>query len=557
MKKVPIELSFGTSGLRGLVADMTDLECYINTKAFIEYLIGINDISRGSTICIAGDLRQSTARITAAVTAAIEDSGCKSDNCGFIPTPALAYYAIQKGQASIMVTGSHIPEDRNGIKLYKHGGEILKADEVGIVAEVARARREEYARSVDETLFDESGMFKQPRRMGSVNEEAKKAYIYRYLDVLPFDYFSDKTIIVYQHSAVGRDILAYVLESLGAEVIPVKRSNDFVAIDTENVTTADRELFKDLPDKYKRRDLFTIVSTDGDSDRPLIADENGELYRGDVIGIMACQYLNAQFAAVPISANDSVAIQLKRDGVMLRYTKIGSPYVIEAMNEAIVQGKSSVVSWEVNGGFLTGTDFLINGNTLKALPTRDAFLPILCALAQAAERNIPISQLFNELPQRYTEAGVLDNFPQESGQQIMKYFLPPEESRIQQISFVAGAIDVTDFADMTRVLDSEDPIFRTISSKKAELEHYFNSELSFDNIVGINYVDGMRITFANGDIAHIRPSGNAPQFRVFSNANSQGRANEIVRLCIAEPVGIVRQMKESMIEADITNVKII
>jgi phosphomannomutase len=534
LKKEPVKLTFGTSGLRGLVVDMTDLECYINTKGFLEYVKGINNISAGDTICIAGDLRSSTGRIMAAVTSAIEDSGCKVDNCGLIPTPAMAYYAMQKGRASIMVTGSHIPDDRNGIKFYKRGGEVLKADEDGITAEVTRVRKEEYARSVDETLFDERGMFKQPRNTGPVNEEAKEAYIRRYLDVYPGDYFSGKTIIVYQQSAVSRDILTYVLENLGAEVIPVERSDKFIAIDTENMTPQERELFRLFIKKHKQRHPFAVVSTDGDGDRPFVADERGELHRGDVVGVIVCHYLNARFAAVPISANDSVAIQLAKNGVKLRHTKIGSPYVIEAMNEAIAQGKSSVVSWEVNGGFLTGTDFSINGKTLKALPTRDGLLPGLCVLAQATKKDTAVSELFAELPRRYTDAGVIDNFPRDIGRKIIKHFSLPEESNVERVSFEAGAVRVTDFADRDRILDSESPIFKVISSNKTELERFFNSKLGFDSITGINYLDGVKVTFANGDVAHLRPSGNAPQFRVYSNANSQERATEIVRLSLAK-----------------------
>ena len=216
LDREPVELGFGTSGLRGLVADMTDLECYINTRGFLAYITRINDILKGDIICIAGDLRPSTGRIMAAVAAAIEDAGYRVDNCGLIPIPAMAYYAMQKGRASIMVTGSHIPKDRNGIKFYKHDGEILKMDERGIAEEVAKVRREEYAKSADETLFDEGGMFKKPRRGNPAGEEAKKGYIRRYLEVFSHDCLSGKTIIVYQHSAVGRDMLAYVLESLGA-----------------------------------------------------------------------------------------------------------------------------------------------------------------------------------------------------------------------------------------------------------------------------------------------------------------------------------------------------
>ena len=135
-----------------------------------------------------------------------------------------------------------------------------------------------------------------------VSDNAKQLYIRRYLDVFTTRALKGKTILLYQHSAVGRDILAQILESLGAKVIAVKRSNKFVPIDTENVTPAQLKFLKDIASKYK--EIFAIISTDGDSDRPLIIDEQGKFHRGDILGILVTQYLKANFAAVPVSAND-------------------------------------------------------------------------------------------------------------------------------------------------------------------------------------------------------------------------------------------------------------
>ena len=114
----PVELSFGTSGLRGLVTDMTDIECYINTAGFLRFLKQHQALADGATIYVAGDLRDSTPRIVRAVMAAITDKGYTADFCGFIPTPAVANYALRNNAASIMVTGSHIPADRNGIQYW-------------------------------------------------------------------------------------------------------------------------------------------------------------------------------------------------------------------------------------------------------------------------------------------------------------------------------------------------------------------------------------------------------------------------------------------------------
>jgi phosphomannomutase len=71
----PVELAFGTSGLRGLVTDMTDLECYINAAGFLELLKGEDHLSQGDTVHLAGDLRDSTPRIMGVMAAAIEGAG--------------------------------------------------------------------------------------------------------------------------------------------------------------------------------------------------------------------------------------------------------------------------------------------------------------------------------------------------------------------------------------------------------------------------------------------------------------------------------------------------
>ena len=59
----------------------------------------------------------------------------------------------------------------------------------------------------------------------------------------------------------------------------------------------------------------------------------------------------------------------------------------------------------------------------------------------------------------------------------------------------------------------------------------------------INVIDGLRLYFHNGDIAHIRPSGNAPQLRIYAVSDTQERADEIVRLGLKEPDGLLRSLE--------------
>ena len=504
----PVELSFGTSGLRGLVEDMTDLECYINTAGFLRFLQEQQGLSSGSIIYVAGDLRDSTPRIMQAVIAAITDKGCKAEFCGFVPTPAVANFARQKDAACIMVTGSHIPADRNGIKFYKLGGEILKSDEASIKEAVAKERNAILDTDAGSSAFNSDGRLIAQSAPPSVNDQAAQLYVERYVSVFSNKPLAGKQVIVYQHSAVGRDMLVELLQNMGADIVTVGRSDTFVPIDTENVTPDDQAYFKSLAQQHPG--TFAIVSTDGDSDRPFVIDENGIFHRGDELGAVVAKWLDADFAAIPVSSSDAVDQYLGDCGIEHQHTRIGSPYVIVAMEEAVKRGKTKTVGWEVNGGFLLAQDFTINGRTLTSLPTRDAFLPILIALVSAAEQGKAISELFSELPARFTQAGLIDNFPVEVSRAILDSF--------------------SDDTDKSRAL----------------LERYFTNTAGFGRITKTDSLDGIRIFFDNGDIAHLRPSGNAPQLRIYSVADTQARADEIVRLALEEPSGILRTLGESV-----------
>lgn len=74
----------------------------------------------------------------------------------------------------------------------------------------------------------------------------------------------------------------------------------------------------------------------------------------------------------------------------------------------------------------------------------------------------------------------------------------------------------------------------------------FGAGDGFDEPVRVNWIDGVRIYFNNGDIAHIRPSGNAPQLRIYACANTQERADDIVRRAVAEPSGILRTLESKI-----------
>ncbi|MDR1829659.1 MAG: hypothetical protein LBQ76_02710, partial [Candidatus Fibromonas sp.] len=272
-------VAFGTSGARGLVSNMTNEVCYAYTLGFLQHICSSSKKNAKKTVAFGGDLRPSTPRIIAACMAAAKSLGFKCDYQGFLPSPALALYGIKNSVPSIMVTGSHIPDSRNGIKFCGYQGEITKADELGIRGQ-----------SVDVPEVVEI------KDLPISNGKALKMYKEYILNLFPKDSLQGTNIAFYQHSAVGRDVAVEILTELGANVKALGRSEKFIPVDTEAIRKEDVDFAKQ---NCLGSDLFCMASTDGDSDRPLLSDENGNWFRGDSLGILASKALGIQAVAIP------------------------------------------------------------------------------------------------------------------------------------------------------------------------------------------------------------------------------------------------------------------
>jgi phosphomannomutase len=517
----PVELQFGTSGRRGKVVDLSPLEIYANVTGELRYLQQLareqGGVQQGDEFPVAHDHRPSSTRlvpqqqdrgeIAQAVLRALVDAGMKPVNMGAIPTPALAHYALARRQGCIMVTGSHIPYDRNGFKTYTSAGELLKEQEAPINASVGAARDFLYQQSFAESIFDERGRFKTGSSdLPPVSPAAREAYIERYSRFFGEAGLAGMRLMVYEHSAVGADILAELLQCFGADVVRRGRTADFVPIDTENIEPAQLALIQSFVDETP---VDAVVSTDGDSDRPLVIGVDAKSNRvrffpGDLIGIVVAQYLGADAVVVPVSCNDALDRTPLAAAVEPR-TRIGSPYVLAGIQAAIAKGRSAVCGWEPNGGFLLGSDVEREGRVLRALPTRDAILPILAVLFAARERGADISSVFDALPPRFGKSRLVKDFPREKGRAIVE-----------------------------RLPNTAD-----------DLSRFFDPAV-FTEAAATDRTDGVRIRFRNEDIVHLRPSGNADEFRVYALSDDAGRADWLSAEVVREPDGVLRTIEMAL-----------
>lgn len=451
-------IKFGTSGARGLVIDFTPEVCTAFTLSFLDAMKKSFNFTR---VAVAMDNRPSSPAMAQIICATIKACGFEVDFYGVLPTPALALQAMQDNNPAVMITGSHIPFDRNGIKFYTPIGEILKEDEKDI-------------------LNNSTPMININSFSLEVDNKASKNYLNRYANYFGKDCLNNLKIGIYEHSSAGRDLYAELFTSLGAQVISLGRSNEFIPIDTEAVAEVDKKRARDWSEEYQ---FDTIFSTDGDGDRPLIADENGEWLRGDIVGLLTSYILGIEALAVPVSCNTAI----EKSGFFKEIirTKIGSPYVIEAFKR--FKAYKSFAGFEANGGFLLGSTLKKDRNILDTLPTRDALLPFIVLLSQVVKKNISLSKLTEKLPQRFTSSDRIQKFPRENSIKLLE---------------------------------------KAASNPNNLLENFGLKELK---IVDINQIDGLRLLLNDASVIHLRPSGNAPELRCYVETDNQDLSDDLVK----------------------------
>jgi phosphomannomutase len=124
-------------------------------------------------------------------------------------------------------------------------------------------------------------------------------------------------------------------------------------------------------------------------------------------------------------------------------------------------------------------------------------------------QRLNLIELFDRLPKRFSRAALLENVPRSLGLKIVA-------------------------------------LFSTAATGQKLLAGLFTPEMGFGTIVHVDTTDGIRVLFDNGDVAHVRPSGNADELRIYSVADTQVRADAIAAMGIAEPDGILRCMQKSV-----------
>ena len=369
------------------------------------------------TIMVGCDTRISGDMLANALMAGICSVGANAVYVGVIPTPAVAYLTKKyKVEAGVVISASHNPVEFNGIKFFDGNGYKLPDSMEDEIEELIRNGM----RGVEFPTGTMVGKIKY-------RTDAREEYINHAVQTVPVD-LSGMKIVVDCAEGAAHYTSVEALRELGASVVPIHNMPDGTNINANCGSTHMEELQARVV--YEKADVG--LAFDGDADRLLAVDENGEIVDGDqIMGIVGVHMRDQRkkkkdTIVATVMSNLGFFKMGEREHLNMEQTKVGDRYVLERMREI---GASL-------GGEQSGHIIFLDENT-----TGDGLLSALHLLQVMVDTKKPLSELakvMTVMPQALVNAKV----PNHKKDRYMEY---PE---------IAGAIEELDrkFAGEGRVL---------------------------------------------------------------------------------------------------------
>lgn len=431
---------FGTSGIRGPARTLfTPQFCFDIGRAFAFFL---DEHDQKGTVAIGIDTRASSPHLAQNLIYGLRHAGREVVHLGAIPVPA-ACYALQSMAVvgALMVTGSHIDIDSNGVKFFAFKEEIGKNHEQEI---------SDYYYQIREQVKPEPIYGVIPQSTAGLNN---------YLEMLLalIDQPLPRLKIVFDPgNGAQTETVGTVLRELGLEHIAINASiqKSLISRDTET-----EGVFTILQEKVKEEHVDFGVGFDSDGDRAVFVDEAGNFIPGDYTGTLLAKWFAADTVVCPVN----VSAVINHIGKEVIRTKVGSPYVIEAMKKS-----GATFGFESNGG-------CIHADTMLTRDGGATFVKMLNILKWSGKT---LAQLMAELPQFFIRRA--------------KFACPTEK-----------------------------------------FSHILEQAKKFQKAISIDETDGVKLILDAATWVLFRPSGNAPEFRVFVESNTATKANQLLDHALA------------------------
>ena len=306
--------SFGTDGIRGKSEQFTPEFLAKIVKGLVDY--AGNNIK----VFLAGDTRESTEWILSDLESACETFGIEYSNAGVLPTPAILYCFYEMGfDFAIDVTASHNPYTDNGIKIMERG------DKYGIkLCEKGRSTIEAAIASSDTISLIPSTLRE------SIHEEALDVYQAHLDDYLNGADFGGLRIGLDCANGATSVIANTVFEKHNADVTLIHSNTNY---NTEINKECGSTHIESLRDLVVNNHLDCGFAFDGDGDRCLGIDHNGNIIDGDDSLAILSQFLNLDSIVTTVMAGQGLLNWAKANNIHTEITDVGDPNVVAAMIE--------------------------------------------------------------------------------------------------------------------------------------------------------------------------------------------------------------------------------
>lgn len=372
---------FGTDGVRGIAnTELTNEFAYRLGRAIGQYLDG------NKKVLVGMDTRLSSPMFMCSITAGLIAEGVNVDELGIISTPGVAYLTRMHGYGmGVMISASHNPYIYNGIKLIGADGFKLSDDQEIAIENICDNLGKE-------TLDGD--------KIGKFNNAEKLINDYMvHLERLTEKGFKGLKIAIDAGNGVMSNIAPKVFEELGAKVISINCEGNGRYINDNTGSTC-----PEVVARLTKENVCDIgIAFDGDADRVIFSDENGNVLDGDHIIAYAAKKLKADGmlnnggVVTTSMSNGAFEKHLNENDIKLFRADVGDKYVMEAMrqNGYILGGEQS--------GHIIFLEHLTMGDGLQTA------ILIVDMLQRSGEKSSVIGKQYTDYPQVLINANASDN----------------------------------------------------------------------------------------------------------------------------------------------------
>ena len=317
---------FGTDGIRGKANETLTRETAYKVGRYIGYYFKEN--SNGK-IVIGKDTRESSTMFEAALSEAISESGCDAYLLGYCSTPSLAYTAEnEKFSCGVMISASHNPYTDNGIKIFGNDGTKIKDDIEALI--------EDYIDNPIELTTGEGRIID--------HKEALKTYKNWLIEKFPLD-MNGMNICVDLCNGSNCYMAKDVLNTINANITYINDAPNGININN-NCGSTHLDMLSDV---VKNGNYELGFAFDGDADRVLFVDNNGEVVDGDNVIYLLAKYLKDNDSlinnTVVTTVMSNIGLYKALDKIDVKYdiTPVGDKNVLDSMlkNNYCVGGEQS------------------------------------------------------------------------------------------------------------------------------------------------------------------------------------------------------------------------